>query len=154
MAFRILTLITITCLLFSGCWELMQKEKEEHFISYIVNGTSDTLIVKIGETRMDTVLNPSEKVYYMGSPGVDDNGINILDELMFSGGELPVYIYKGDSLLLTWEGPDNDMGSSIHHFYNHSSWIIEHDPQGFEIEGTSVKSDYNVEFTITEEDFE
>lgn len=117
------------------------------FISYIINGTDDSLrVILYNEASMfelDTIIPANNKIPYNGGPEVAKED-NILTDHLFNdyyNDSYIVNVYRGDSLSVKWLGPASYMGDSVHHFYNYNSWDVG-----------LVNNEYILEFTIYESD--
>lgn len=131
----------------TGCWS---KEYDYWYEIRLLNETTDTLIYVEGNHDIDPfgmVVPPNSYPQEIGGPHLNKGDDVILDgigaEPDFLVGKLRVY--RGDSLLVTWKGPAQDLPDSVHSPFNYNSWDY------WLIDG----SDGNgiIQFTITEEDF-
>ncbi len=140
--------LILLVLLMSSCRFFEIDERGDYeFISYIINGTDDSLRVhfynEISMIEVDTIILPNNKIFYNGAPGVAKED-NILTEHLFSDYYNDSYIvdvYRHDSLLVQWSGTAIYMENSIHHFYNYDSWSVKLIDNVYELEFTIFESD-------------
>jgi len=144
---RVLVLWLGIVLLFSGCWSSVEFNRYD---AYVVNQTSFPFYLLVDQTRDTTngfVIEPNESYYFTGQPDVsdDDDPVVSFHSNLYAY-EQTVEIMRGDSVLVTWEGPGRYMGESVNHFYNYDSWKVsfERDEAGLGY--------YTLEFFVQEED--
>lgn len=138
------TPIIFISFLLTGCWS---KEYDYWYEMRLFNETTDTLIYVEGDLNIDPfgmVVPPNSYPQNFGG-----SKLNVGDDVIFDGlvadqdflaGKLRVY--RGDSLLITWKGPAQDLPDSIHSPFNYNSWDywLVDDNDGI------------IQFVITEED--
>lgn len=143
---------------------------------YLVNSTSDTIYVthktifySSGHVT-NNLIPPNDTLFYGGGGLTASSDGDALDAFFSENGENGVFVYLYDStamnyvskgitydvdnpftpdtstILCSWSSPLEEMGGTIHHFYNRSSWVV--------IPTDENHSFFDVYFTITEEDLE
>ncbi|MDY0015210.1 MAG: hypothetical protein RBS13_03295 [Bacteroidales bacterium] len=122
--------LIISC---SGCYLFSWDRTVFIYHVTIKNNTQDTINVVIGDGgkyshRIDNFLPDSSwtiRPIELSSNHEKENA-DVIREKLFTGGDsqwlLGFKVYKGDSLIIQWDGPPCEMGTSTHHFYNYSSW--------------------------------
>ena len=126
-----------------SCWSCYLFTSDGHDMEYhvyIQNDSKDTLTVAIGDGNKfvyDSVNNfATDSKLHLQLIGirydrtifgeVKETDIDIIRDKLFVGSQIGlvsgVRIYRNDTLLVSWNGPLREMGTSTHHFYNYSSW--------------------------------
>jgi hypothetical protein len=144
----------VICIFLGSCnlfeWDTPPEAK---YWIFVKNESLDALVL-IREFNNGTIHSDSFPILALGSTYLDDNVIlkskkqDPLKEVfsdIASSFTQSAKILKGDSLVAYWEGPPKEMGDSVHHFFNYSSWEVIQYPADSSVNGI-------IQFTITEED--
>ena len=139
----LISLLLTSCRLF-----FLDDQGDYSYKSYILNDTEDTLkIISVKDVDiygLDRIILPSEYIPFKGGRKVY-KGDDVLKEHLFVDSEdsFDVLIYLNNKLAVKWIGPAQEMGDSIHHFYNYDSWDVELIDNEYEIIFTILESDMN-----------
>ena len=114
-------------------------EYDQHL--YMVNGTSnDTLEIQFNSRESRMQMLPG-KEYWAGAitdvSKIDEDNLKYIVDNTHSS----IKVFWHDTCLVHWTGPMQNMGDTVHDFFNHDSW-----------EGKAQSSQYNWYFTITKDD--